>query len=110
MRRFSFFLCLLFSLGTLSPAHGAEREFRGAWVATVYNLDWPSKPGLPAATQKAQLRTLLDRAAAIKLNAILLQVRPASDALYASKKEPWSKFLSGRAGGLAWLRPARFRD
>ena len=44
-------------------AEAAEREFRGAWVATVYNLDWPSRPGLPAATQKAQLRALLDRAA-----------------------------------------------
>ncbi len=108
MRRFTFFLCLLFSLDTLFPAHGAEREFRGAWVATVYNLDWPSKPGLPAATQKAQLRALLDRAAALKLNAILLQVRPASDALYASKKEPWSKFLSGRAGVSPGYDPLEF--
>jgi uncharacterized lipoprotein YddW (UPF0748 family) len=73
-------------------------EFRGAWVATVYNLDWPSKPGLPAAEQKAQLRALLNRAAELKLNAILLQIRPASDALYASQREPWSAFLSGRQG------------
>ncbi|MEO7723572.1 MAG: family 10 glycosylhydrolase, partial [Chthoniobacterales bacterium] len=108
MRRFSFFLCLLFSLGTFALVHGAEREFRGAWVATVYNLDWPSKPGLPAATQKAQLRALLNRAAALKLNAILLQVRPASDALYASKKEPWSKFLSGRAGVSPGYDPLEF--
>ncbi len=90
---------VLFSLGLFAlSAQGTEREFRGAWVATVYNLDWPSKPGLPAATQKAQLRALLDRAAELKLNAILLQVRPASDALYASKTEPWSQFLSGKAG------------
>ena len=67
-------------------------------MATVYNLDWPSKPGLPAEVQKAQLRALLDRAAELHLNAILLQVRPASDALYASKFEPWSEFLTGRAG------------
>ena len=108
MRRFTFLCCLLFSLGNLSPASAAEREFRGAWVATVYNLDWPSKPGLPAATQKAQLRALLDRAAALKLNAILLQVRPASDALYASKKEPWSKFLSGQAGVSPGYDPLAF--
>ncbi len=103
-----FLVLLFFSLGTLRPAYAAEREFRGVWVATVYNLDWPSKPGLPAATQKAQLRALLDRAAALKLNAILLQVRPASDALYASKKEPWSKFLTGSAGVSPGYDPLEF--
>jgi uncharacterized lipoprotein YddW (UPF0748 family) len=82
--------------GGLAVARGGE--FRGAWVATVYNLDWPSRPGLPASVQQSELRALLDRAAELKLNAILLQVRPASDALYDSKKEPWSEFLSGRAG------------
>ena len=96
-------------LGGLAPrAVAAEREFRGTWVATVYNLDWPSKPGLPAATQKAQLRALLDRAAELKLNAILLQVRPASDALYASTKEPWSQFLSGKAGVSPGYDPLEF--
>ena len=80
------------------PASAAETEFRGAWVSTVYNLDWPSRAGLPADTQKAQLRAILDRAAQLHLNAILLQVRPASDALYASKYEPWSQFLTGKEG------------
>ena len=106
---FRSFLWLVLSLGILTPsAHAAEREFRGAWVATVYNLDWPSQPGLPAATQKAQLRALLDRAAELKLNAILLQVRPASDALYASMKEPWSEFLSGQAGVSPGYDPLEF--
>jgi uncharacterized lipoprotein YddW (UPF0748 family) len=82
----------------VAAARGAEREFRGVWVASVYNLDWPSRPGLPAATQKAELRALLDRAVQLKLNAILLQVRPASDALYLSEKEPWSESLTGREG------------
>ncbi len=80
------------------PSIFAAAEFRGAWVATVYNLDWPSRAGLPAAEQKAELRALLDRAATLKLNAILLQVRPESDALYSSRIEPWSQFLSGRQG------------
>ncbi len=102
------FFVLLFLLGTLAPADGAEREFRGAWVATVYNLDWPSKPGLSAAAQKAELRALLDRASALKLNAILLQVRPASDALYNSTKEPWSEFLSGKAGVSPGYDPLEF--
>ena len=83
-------------------------EFRGAWVATVHNIDWPSRPGLPAATQKAELRALLDRAAELKLNAILLQVRPMSDALYASSREPWSQFLSGKQGVHPGYDPLEF--
>ncbi|MCX8089982.1 MAG: family 10 glycosylhydrolase [Verrucomicrobiae bacterium] len=77
-----------------SPA----REFRGAWVATVKNIDWPSRPGLTADQQKAELTAMLDQAARLKLNAILLQVRPACDALYASRIEPWSPYLTGRMG------------
>src|SRR3954467_8565243 len=74
------------------------REFRGAWVASVFNLDWPSRAGLSTPAQQAELRAILDRAAELHLNAILLQVRPASDALYASKLEPWSNFLTGASG------------
>src|SRR4051794_11010428 len=64
-----------------------EREFRGAWVATVQNIDWPSKVGLPVDQQKSELLAILDKAVQLKLNAILFQVRPAGDALYASKLE-----------------------
>lgn len=74
------------------------REFRGAWVATVGNIDWPSKRGLPVVEQKAELISILDRAAALKLNAVIFQVRPACDAMYASKLEPWSEFLNGTMG------------
>jgi len=83
-------------------------EFRAAWVATVHNIDWPSAPGLPVAAQKAELRAILDRAAELKLTAILLQVRPASDALYASEQEPWSQFLSGRQGVSPGYDPLEF--
>lgn len=74
------------------------REFRGVWVASVRNLDWPSRPGLPPSLAKAELIALLDRAAAFGLNAVILQVRPAGDALYESKIEPWSEYLTGRQG------------
>jgi uncharacterized lipoprotein YddW (UPF0748 family) len=74
------------------------REFRGAWLVTVANKDWPSKPGLTAAEQKAELISLLDRAVQLKLNAIIFQVRPSSDALYASTIEPWSEYLTGMMG------------
>jgi uncharacterized lipoprotein YddW (UPF0748 family) len=74
------------------------REFRAAWVATVNNIDWPSKPGLPAEQQKRELEAILDKAVELNLNAIILQVRPAADALYPSKLEPWSPYLTGRMG------------
>ena len=74
------------------------REFREAWIATVGNSCWPSKPGLTTAQQKAELIAILDRAVALKLNAVIFQVRPASDALYQSSLEPWSEYLTGIQG------------
>ena len=75
-----------------------EREFRAVWVATVGNIDWPSKPGLSTEQQKAEAIRILDRAKEINLNAIVLQVRTTADALYESKLEPWSYFLTGKQG------------
>jgi uncharacterized lipoprotein YddW (UPF0748 family) len=75
-----------------------RREFRAAWIATVANIDWPSKPGLPAERQREELVRLLDRAVATGLNAVVLQIRPEADALYASTLEPWSASLSGTMG------------
>ncbi|NQT62848.1 MAG: family 10 glycosylhydrolase [Candidatus Marinimicrobia bacterium] len=74
------------------------REFRAAWVATVANIDWPSKPGLSTAEQKAEAISLLDSAVILNLNAIVFQVRPQCDALYQSELEPWSYFLTGEQG------------
>lgn len=74
------------------------REFRGAWVATVDNIDWPSKKNLSADQQKGELVRILDTAERIGLNAIVFQVRPSCDALYESKIEPWSEFLTGQQG------------
>jgi uncharacterized lipoprotein YddW (UPF0748 family) len=88
------------------PPPAPEREFRGLWVATFQNLDWPSHPGLDAGQQKAELLAILDRAVLLHLNAILLQVRPCCDALYDSKIEPWSAFLTGKMG----LAPKPYYD
>ncbi len=74
------------------------REFRGVWVASVKNIDWPSRPGLTTEQQKTELLALLDRAKQLRLNAVLLQVRPSADALYASRIEPWSEYLTGQMG------------
>ncbi len=74
------------------------REFRGVWVATVANIDWPSKRTLSSDQQVAEMNAILDRAAKLNLNAIVLQVRPSCDAMYPSALEPWSEYLSGRSG------------
>ncbi len=76
----------------------AQREFRGVWVATVANIDWPSRPGLSVDTQRQELTRIMDRASDLRCNAIVLQVRPCADALYVSQREPWSEFLTGRMG------------
>ncbi|MFD7018724.1 glycoside hydrolase family 10 protein [Streptomyces sp. NPDC059928] len=73
-------------------------EFRGVWLASVANRDWPSKPGLTAAAQRAGLLAHLDKAAERRLNAVLLQVRPTADALWPSPYEPWSQWLTGEQG------------
>jgi uncharacterized lipoprotein YddW (UPF0748 family) len=80
------------------PAPSPPREFRAAWVATVANIDWPSKKGLSTKEQQAELLAILDAAAKLHLNALILQIRPMCDALYASKLEPWSEYLTGRLG------------
>ncbi len=75
-----------------------QREFRAAWVATVANIDWPSRPGLSVAEQQTEAWTIMDTAAALGLNALVFQVRPQCDALYASDLEPWSYYLTGEQG------------
>ncbi|MFM1561243.1 MAG: glycoside hydrolase family 10 protein [Roseibacillus sp.] len=74
------------------------REFRAAWVACVYNIDWPSRKGLSAGSQQAELRRILDKLASLKMNAIIFQVRPQADAVYKSRIEPWSPWLTGTMG------------
>ena len=76
----------------------AAREFRAAWVATVANIDWPSKASLSTAEQQKKAIELLDFLKAHNFNAVILQVRPQADALYESKLEPWSYFLTGTQG------------
>ena len=108
-RRWFTFLLLLGSTLLLAAADVAyrrgqtavpalSREFRGAWIATVNNIDWPSKPGLPVAEQQKELAALIDSAAQLKLNCLIFQVRPACDALYPSTLEPWSEYLTGKMG------------
>ncbi|MFD1212608.1 glycoside hydrolase family 10 protein [Arthrobacter sp. GCM10027362] len=77
-----------------------KHEFRAFWLSTVLNIDWPSRPGLSASVQQAELRGWLDLARSLNFNAVLLQVRPAGDVFWPSKRgEPWSRYLTGVQGG-----------
>lgn len=81
-----------------NPPPRPSREFRGAWIATIANIDWPSKPGLSSSQQRAEMVAILDKASQLKLNAVIFQVRPSCDAFYASRLEPWSESLTGKMG------------
>ncbi|MHB1265747.1 MAG: glycoside hydrolase family 10 protein [Gemmatimonadaceae bacterium] len=91
---------------TTPPA--VRREFRGQWVATVGNIDWPSRPNLTADQQRTELRSLLDNAAAAGMNAVIFHVRPAADAVYRSVIEPWGAMLTGTQGGDPGYDPLAF--
>jgi uncharacterized lipoprotein YddW (UPF0748 family) len=66
-------------------AHSLDSdEFRGAWIASVHNINFPSSEGLSADAQKAQIVRLLDAAKRCR-HALMLEVRPESDALYPSR-------------------------
>lgn len=95
-----------------------RREFRGAWVATVANIDWPSSRTSSPADQRAEMVRLLDSLRGANFNAVVLQVRPACDAIYPSTLEPWSEFLTGESGRppadgsdplAEWVRECRAR-
>ncbi len=91
-----------------SRAPEPVREFRGAWVATVHNIDWPSKRGLSASSQKEEMERLLDSARSVGINAIVFQVRTECDALYESRIEPWSHWLTGQQGKSPGYDPLAF--
>lgn len=74
------------------------REFRAAWIASVANINWPSKPGLTSEEQQKEAIALLDLLQGLNFNAAILQIRPQADALYKSELEPWSYFLTGTQG------------
>ncbi|WP_048920226.1 glycoside hydrolase family 10 protein [Rufibacter radiotolerans] len=100
MPRFLLFLlsfCLLISIFPAAAQELPNREFRGVWVATVANLDWPVQGASPE-KQKAALRDMLDKIKEANLNAVFFQVRTECDAFYRSSKEPWSRFLTGTQG------------
>lgn len=102
---FSLLACLAFDK-TAAQSASPNYEFRGVWVASVDNIDWPSRKTLPVAEQKEEFIRLLDMHQRNGMNAVIVQVRPAGDAFYPSQYEPWSEFLTGKQG----LPPTPYYD
>jgi len=89
---------LLAGISGYSQNQTPKREFRGVWIATVKNIDWPSRAGLSSEEQQRELVNLIDRYHQMGMNAIIFQVRPAGDVFYFSAIEPWSEWLTGIQG------------
>ncbi|GCF06483.1 hypothetical protein KDI_00470 [Dictyobacter arantiisoli] len=83
-------------------------EMRGVWLATVSNLDWPSRPGLAVAVQQREFRDLLNQVQILHLNTVVVQVRPMGDAFYPSHDMPWSQYLMGQQGQSPGYDPLAF--
>ncbi|MDN4074965.1 glycoside hydrolase family 10 protein [Fictibacillus terranigra] len=85
-----------------SPHHAQtlypKQELRAAWIASVTNIDWPSKPGLSIAQQKEEFTRFLDEQKAMNMNAVVMQIKPTADAFYPSQYGLWSKYLTGVQG------------
>ncbi|MEG0299769.1 glycoside hydrolase family 10 protein [Cetobacterium sp.] len=101
---FSFLFCFVSVLGK-----NPEREFRGVWIATVDNINWPSKPGLSIEEQKQEYIDIVEQIKELNMNAIIMQVRPTADRFYAkSSKEPWSRYITGESGKNPGYDPLEF--
>jgi len=96
---------LIFGLSSFAQTFVPKREFRGAWIATVNNIDWPTR-GASTASQKQALIDILNGLKAVNVNAVMFQIRPECDALYNSSIEPWSYWLTGFQG----VAPSPFYD
>lgn len=96
--RISFLLLLSgITSSAFSQTH-PKHEMRAIWIATVENIDWPSAKGLSTDQQKQEMIEILDQVKAYNMNTVVFQIRPDADALYNSKLEPWSEWLSGKQG------------
>jgi uncharacterized lipoprotein YddW (UPF0748 family) len=87
-----------YSLLTIHSYAQPKYEFRAAWIATVDNIDWPSKGNFNTDSQKVEFIRILDMHKRNGMNAVIVQIRPAADAFYPSQYEPWSEWLTGKQG------------
>lgn len=89
------------ALLTMAVVPSPKRDFRGAWLSTVWAIDWPNHRGTTdedTKSQKVEMRTILNNYEKCNINACFFQVRGMCDAMYRSKYEPWSQYLTGTRG------------
>lgn len=115
MRSYNYILigllfAILLGLGERVNAQSPKREFRGVWIATVKNIDWPKSRNGNVVQQQREFRELLELHRGLGMNAAIVQVRPAADAYYDSRFEPWSEWLNGKQGQAPkpWYDPLAF--
>lgn len=93
-----FLISILFLITDIYAQPYPKAEMRAVWIATVSNIDWPAKPGLPVDEQKIGMVRILDRLVEYKINTVIFQIRPSADAFYESSIEPWAQWLNGKQG------------
>ena len=98
MKFFCSLLLIAYCILPIGSSAQAKPEFRAVWVATVDNIDWPSNKNIGSDSQKVEFIKLLDMHQRNGMNALIVQIRPATDAFYPSQYEPWSEFLTGMQG------------
>ncbi|HDR7601599.1 TPA: family 10 glycosylhydrolase [Bacillus mycoides] len=81
-----------------------KHELRAVWLASVLNIDWPSKTGLPIEKQKQEFIRLLDDVKNTGMNAVVVQIKPTADAFYPSNYGPWSEYITGTQGKGFWCK------
>lgn len=109
VKYFIFILLLTLNCFSMENEKSPKREFRAVWIASVGNINWPSKQGLTIEEQKKEYIDMLNEIKALKMNAVIVQVRPVADRFYKSPSdEPWSKYLTGEAGKDPGYDPLKF--
>ena len=98
MKSIQFLMLILFFQTNLFSQQSPKRDMRAAWISTVDNIDWPSKPGLSDQQMKGEMISILDNLRSYNLNTVVFQIRPTADAYYKSTKEPASHWITGTQG------------
>ncbi|MHA7830431.1 MAG: glycoside hydrolase family 10 protein [Flagellimonas sp.] len=97
MHRFLYIFPILFLI-SCATTKAPKEEFRGVWIATVANIDWPKHPGDNTEKKKQDFIEILDFYQKMNFNAAIVQVRTSGDALYPTDLAPWSRYLTGTEG------------
>lgn len=108
MKKAAFITLMLTASISLAFAQPEKRALRGVWIATVANIDWPSKKGLFSEEQKQEMIFLLDKVKDHNMNTVVFQIRPTADAFYKSSYEPYSHWLTGVQGKDPGYDPLQF--